>query len=59
VTKKKKTIGGGDDLAQRLYQEEIDGECLIALEMSDMARYGVTKLGPQKKLQAAIQMLQP
>ncbi len=49
--------GGGSDIADRMLDEEIDGECLLALERSDLARFGVTTLGPQKKLLAAIAAL--
>jgi hypothetical protein len=49
--------GGGSDIADRMLEEEIDGECLLALERSDLARFGVTTLGPQKKLLNAIAAL--
>jgi len=49
--------GGGSDIAERMLDEEIDGECLLALERSDLARFGVTTLGPQKKLLASIAAL--
>jgi hypothetical protein len=49
--------GGGSDIAERMFEEEIDGECLLALERSDLARFGITTLGPQKKLLNAIAAL--
>ena len=49
--------GGGSDMAERMLEEEIDGECLLALERSDLARFGLTTLGPQKKLLTAIAAL--
>ena len=49
--------GGGSDIAERMLSEEIDGECLLALERSDLARFGLTTLGPQKKLLSAIAAL--
>ena len=48
---------GGADLAQRMLEEEIDGACLGAIERSDLARFGIATLGPQKKLLARIQEL--
>ena len=50
--------GIGADLAQRMLEEESDGECLAAIERSDLKRFGLTKLGPQKKLLNQIASLQ-